>query len=128
MRKHLGHCLDVAAEEDEARRRRDAKAAVVVEFILSEWVCAVEVVCRGVIIRVRGVGVMFTNAELEISRLRLSHLSFPCECESTRVNTTNQSVAILIGHSEKFTLSSVSFLNLLQHNFSCQPFSPNYDH
>lgn len=93
MRKHLGHCLDVAAEEDEARRRRDEKAAVVVEFISSGWVYAVGGVCRGVIICVRGIGVMFTNAELEISRLRLSHLSLPCECESTRVNTTNQSVA-----------------------------------
>lgn len=49
-REHLGHCLDVAAEEDEARRRRDENAAVMVEFISGGRVYAVGGVCEGVII------------------------------------------------------------------------------
>jgi hypothetical protein len=34
VRKHLGHCLDVAVEEEEARRSRDERAALVVVFIV----------------------------------------------------------------------------------------------
>jgi len=33
VRKHLGHCLDVAVEEEEARRSREENVAVVVEVI-----------------------------------------------------------------------------------------------
>lgn len=47
VRKHLGHCLDVAAEEDEARRSRDESAAVVVEFIVGERIHAVGSVLKG---------------------------------------------------------------------------------
>lgn len=40
----------MAAEEDEARRRRDENAAVMVEFISGGRVYAVGGVCEGVII------------------------------------------------------------------------------
>lgn len=34
MRRHLGHCLDVAAVEEEAKRRSDENVALVVEVIV----------------------------------------------------------------------------------------------
>lgn len=38
MRQHLGHCLDVAAEEEEARRRKVDSVEVVVGAIAERCV------------------------------------------------------------------------------------------